>query len=105
MSEFEFLIRRATADDIPFIFDSWLTSWRTSRWAGVIRNCDYFTTTRSLIEDLIPRGAVLLVADSGKALMGFGCGEEKDGVTHLRVEKMQALRLPRAGIPASRDFR
>lgn len=79
----EFLIRRAEAGDIPFIFSYWMESWRTSRWAGVVRNCDYYTVTRSLIEDLISRGATLLVAEMNGTLLGFGCGEEKDGVSVL----------------------
>jgi GNAT superfamily N-acetyltransferase len=58
-----------------------MDSWRTSRYAGVVRNNDYYTVTRSVIEDLLARGAVVLVADAGPSLLGFACGEEKDGVT------------------------
>jgi GNAT superfamily N-acetyltransferase len=77
----EFVIRRAVAEDIPFVFSSWLDSWRTSRWAGVVRNNDYYATTRAVIEDLLARGALLLVAEAHGTLLGFICGEEKDGTT------------------------
>lgn len=91
----DYTVRPATADDIPFVFDSWLNSWRTSKWAGVVRNCDYYSTTRSVIEDLIARGAVLLVADAGPTLLGWVCAEEKDGraVLHYLYTKDAYLRL------------
>ena len=76
-------VRKAIAHDVPFIMASWLSSWRTSRYAGCIRNCDYFSITRSLIEDLIARGATLIVADAGDTLLGWACGEVKDDQTVL----------------------
>lgn len=83
MDRLEYLIRPATADDEDFVVGSWLDSWRTSRYAGVIRNNDYYIVTRTLIEDLFARGAKTFVADTGKSLLGFAVGEVKDGKTVL----------------------
>lgn len=73
--------RPACADDMPFLKDAWLNSWRVSRYAGVVRNCDYYEVTRNLIEDLIARGAVVYVAEFRGELLGFACGEVKDGIS------------------------
>jgi hypothetical protein len=76
-----FTIRPMTADEVPWVFDSWLNSWRMSRYAGIVRNNDYYATTRTAIEDLIARGAQILVADAGPTLLGWICGEVKNGTT------------------------
>jgi len=73
--------RPIAEDEWPFIKDAWLNSWRVSRYAGVIRNCDYYEVTRTLIEDLVARGAVVFVAEYKGELLGFSCGEVKDGLT------------------------
>lgn len=68
------------------VFDSWLKSWRTSKWAGVIPNNLYFETQRTLIEDLIARGATILIAHpSGRPdiILAWACGEVKEGKTVL----------------------
>ena len=77
----DYVIRKAVAHDVPLILDSWLNSWRQSKYAGVIRNNDYYETQRSVIEDLIARGATLIVADAGRTLFGWACSELKDGLT------------------------
>ncbi len=82
MSE-ELTIRKAVANDVPFIMSGWLNSWRTSKHAGVIPNHLYYDTTRTLIEDLIARGAILIVAEVQGVLLGFAAGEVKDGKTVL----------------------
>lgn len=75
-----YTIRPWTPDDVDFVFANWLNSWRKSRYAGVYRNCDYYQMQRSVIEDLVGRGAVINVADAGPTLLGFACGEVKEGV-------------------------
>jgi GNAT superfamily N-acetyltransferase len=80
------LLRPAKPSDLNFIFDSWMKAWRTSKWAGVIPNHMYYEVQRTLIEDLIARGAALLVAyPEGKddVILGWACGEEKDEATVL----------------------
>lgn len=72
------MIRGARSDDIRFVFDSWLRSWRKSPWAGVIPNNMYFPLTRSTIEQLIARGAELKVAcleSNPDHILGWICHE------------------------------
>lgn len=71
-------VRPFTQDDVPFIFNSWLKSFRTSPFAGVIPNHLYYEVYRTTIEDLIARGAEVLVAcDSAKEtrILGYICFE------------------------------
>lgn len=82
----ELRVRPAKATDLNFIFDSWMKSWRESKWSGVIPNHLYFNVQRELIEGLISRGATLLVvspADQEAVILGWACGEEKDGACIL----------------------
>lgn len=83
-------IRPFRAEDLDYLVDAWLNSWRTNRYAGVVPNHLYYSTHRTLIEDLIARGATIVVADTGKKLkngkafiLGFACAEEKDGICIL----------------------
>jgi GNAT superfamily N-acetyltransferase len=70
--------RDATPQDIPFVMDSWLNSWKKCPWAGVIRNNHYYAQTRGTIEDLIGRGAAIEVAcrdDAPEHILGWICRE------------------------------
>lgn len=88
------IVRPWHEDDVKFVYDSWLNSWRSSRYAGVVPNDLYYDTTRRAIEDLIARGAVVLVAELNGELLGFACGEVKDGkkVHHYTYVKDPFLR-------------
>lgn len=71
-------IRPARKEDINFIFDSWLKSWRKSRYAGVIPNHLYYATYRATIESLVARGAELKVAchpSNEDHILGWSCTE------------------------------
>ncbi len=79
MSEVRVAYRDATAADVPLIMDSWLNSWRTSPWAGIIPNNTYYPLTRRVIEQLIMRGAKLTVAckeDKPDVILGWACTEQ-----------------------------
>lgn len=81
-----FLVRDKGADDLSMVFDSWLKSWRTSKWAGTVPNHLYYATQRACIEDLLLRGAqVKIVHPSGHpdTILGWACAEEKEGKTVL----------------------
>lgn len=91
-----YTIRPYIPDDLDYVIGSWLDSWRVSKFAGTIPNHLYAETQRTLIEDLIARGAVIVVADTGRVLkngkpliLGFACGEVKDNktVAHYVVTK------------------
>ena len=81
------LIRPARKEDINFIFDSWLKSWRKSRYAGVIPNHLYYATYRATIESLVARGAELNVAchaQNEDHILGWSCTEvTSDGFSVL----------------------
>lgn len=86
--------RAWTDDDARFVYSSWLDSWRKSRYAGCVPNHLYYETTRTAIEDLIGRGATVIVAELDGELLGFACGEAKDGkkVHHYTYVKDPFLR-------------
>lgn len=82
----EVLIRDRTPADLAMVFDSYLKSWRTSKWAGTVPNHLYFDVQRTLLEDLIARGACIKIAyPTGREdiILGWACGEEKEGKTVL----------------------
>ena len=71
-------IRNMVEADTNFVFDSWLKSWRKSRYAGVVQNDDYYATYRKTIERLIMRGAEIKVAcnpENENHILGYLCYE------------------------------
>lgn len=73
-------IRDYTQEDLPFILDGWIRTWRISDWAGTVPNNMIWEVTRSVIAGLLTRGARILVAEvdresGGKRLVGFICLE------------------------------
>lgn len=78
--------RESKPADLSLVFDSWMRSWRTSKWAGVIPNNLYFDTMRTLIEDLLARGAKVTVAvhdENPDLILGWACYEVKENRTVL----------------------
>jgi hypothetical protein len=66
------------AADLPFVFDSWMNSWRKCPWAGCIPNNLYFPLQRSAIEQLIGRGATVEIAcrtQDENHILGWICSE------------------------------
>lgn len=77
---------KPNSEELNFIYDSWLNSWRTSKWAGVVPNHLYYDTQRALISGLLERGATLRVVTFASApdmILGWVCYEYKDGATIL----------------------
>jgi hypothetical protein len=75
------LVRDAKREDVPLVFDSWMKSWRVSKYAGVISNNLFFSTTRANIEHLIARGATIKVAcleSDPDCILGWVCFEHID---------------------------
>lgn len=68
-----------TADEIPFIYDSWIKNWRTSRFAGCIPNNKFHGYTRDAINELVLRGAHLMVARRLGRVLGWVCYEAREG--------------------------
>lgn len=75
-------IRRANDEDIPFIFSSWLKSFRTSWFAKLIANPIYFDQHHKVIENVLKTSEVLVACnneDIGQ-IYGYICAERIDGV-------------------------
>lgn len=95
------LVRNRKPEDLPLVFDSYLKSWRVSKFAGVIPNHLYFDTQRTLLEDLIQRGASVYVCypeGHEDLILGWACSEVKEGkcVLHYLYVKdpYLGMRLP-----------
>lgn len=74
--------RAVEPGDISFILDSWIKSYRTSPWAGVVPNHKFFDVTHEVIEELLTRGAVLSVAcatHDPTRILGWACTEHVTG--------------------------
>lgn len=71
----EFIIRPyAESSDWPFVFDAWANSFRSSVFAGTVRNNQYFDVICGTIKGLLERGMrVLILADRKhlNVLVGF----------------------------------
>lgn len=85
-------LREHTAEDLPFILDGWIRSWRTSPWAGTVPNNMIWEVTRATIAGLLTRGARIRVAEvaresGGTRLVGFVCFEGPDIVHYIFVKK------------------
>jgi hypothetical protein len=94
------IIRPAKPEDINFVMSSWKRTWRTSPWAGTVRNDEYFASINSTIEGLIIRGAQILVAELNNRLLGFICYEvlaESECCVHYLFVKDPFIRFNIAG--------
>lgn len=68
-----------TGEYVPFMFNSWLMSFKKCKFAGVVTNNQYFTTYRATIEDLISRGATVKFAvdsNNESRILGWICYED-----------------------------
>ena len=77
-------LREASPADISFVFDTYLNDWRKSPYAGTLRNNRYFEAQRCTLEDLIARGALVVVAcddrpELEEVIQGWACYEVKNG--------------------------
>jgi GNAT superfamily N-acetyltransferase len=91
-------VRQMQIEDVAFVMSSWKRSWRTSPWAGVIRNDEYYASITSTIDGLIARGATILVAtpdDRPDRILGWVCYEVVDDATciHYLYVKDAFLRM------------
>ncbi len=85
-----------TASELSFVFDSWARSFKKSKWAGCVRNCDYDATSRGTIGEIIDRGARVTVAveemaDGTRNIVGYSVSEPAQKVLHYLYVK-RALR-------------
>lgn len=73
-------IRAATEADVPFIFNSWLKSYRNS--LKTVSNAVYFNGHHKVIEALLATSTVSVACDTSDntQLFGYLVHEEVDGV-------------------------
>lgn len=93
MSDFEILgkkvvrLRKAVASDLPFITDSWLSSYRRSWAVKNVRNTEYYAYEHRMLEEMIPRcmTVVLCPENDDDHIWGWACYEmrEQEGVRLL----------------------
>jgi GNAT superfamily N-acetyltransferase len=74
-----FNIRSAAVDDIPFVFNSWLKSYRDAPAVRAVPNTTYYAEHHAIIEKIFSSaGLVLLVAcdaTESKQIFGYAVGE------------------------------
>jgi hypothetical protein len=79
-------IRQATQDDVSFLFNSWLRSFRDNGVARPVANEIYFAEQHKLIETLFKRCKTVVATDPNDpaSIYGWACFERIEGllVTH-----------------------
>ena len=75
-------IRPANEEDVAFIFNSWLKSFRSSPFARVLSNEIYFAGHHKLIEKVLRRSQVSVVCnvDDSSQIFGYSVTERITGV-------------------------
>lgn len=78
-------LRRASEDDIGFIFNSWLKSYRNSLFAKTISNTIYFSEHHKIIEKLAKTSEIIIACnpDDPNQIYGYACAEKIDGIFTL----------------------
>jgi GNAT superfamily N-acetyltransferase len=76
------LLRSANEEDISFIFNSWLKSFRNSFFCKGIVNSVYFTEHHKLIEKILKTASAVIACnpEDPSQVYGWICAEEIDGV-------------------------
>ena len=78
-------LRPMVEDDIPFIFNSWLKSYRFSHFGEKITNTIYFQDHHKLLERIVGNSKVLVACDpqDSSHLYGYSVAGEQDDVLVL----------------------
>lgn len=110
-------VRKLKTDEIPYVYDSWIKSWKGSPWAGCIPNHLATAAHRETIHALVNAGAVLRGAyrdDNDQEIIGWGCfdltdrGEAVVHFLHWRdpesIPPLLAECQSRAGVEAVSKF-
>ena len=85
MSKMPIRLRKATEEDIPFIFNSWLKSYRKSEFAKDITATVYFSEHHKVLRRLIDTSQVIIACnqDSPDQIYGWICAGMTDGIFTL----------------------
>ena len=78
-------LRIGTVDDAPFVFNSWLKSFRSSTFAKQISNTIYYHDHHIVIEKLLKNNDVIIACSKSdpNQLYGFICAGQTDGIFTL----------------------
>ena len=78
-------LRTLIDDDLPFLFSSWLKSYRSSHFAEKITNTIYFEDHHKVIERIIKNSKVLIACNPAdpSQLYGYSVATEEGGVLVL----------------------
>lgn len=75
-------IRKANQEDVNFIFNSWLKSYRSSLFAKPMTNTVYYSEHHKVLERLAKNSEVIVACskDDPTQLYGYICAEKIEGV-------------------------
>ena len=75
-------LRTANDEDLPFIFSSWLKSYRSSHFAKKITNTIYFGDHHKVIEHLLKNSIVMISCneEDPSQIYGYAVGSQVDGI-------------------------
>ena len=75
-------LRTANDEDLPFIFNSWLKSYRTSHFAEKITNTIYFSDHHKVVENILKDSVAMIAcnADDPTQMYGYAVGSQTDGI-------------------------
>ncbi len=78
-------LRSANEEDIPFIFNSWLKSYRNSYFAKAVTNTVFYTEHHKLLEKIIENNQVVIACknDEPDQIYGWICAGKTDGIFTL----------------------
>jgi hypothetical protein len=78
-------LRPANEEDVPFIFSSWLKSFRTSHFANKLVNSVYFAEHHKLIEKIVKNAHVIVACNNSdpSQIYGWVCAQQIEGIFTL----------------------
>jgi hypothetical protein len=82
MTTLPIIIREAGADDVSFLFSSWLKSFRAGTMNRHVDNTLYFDQHHKLIERILKYATVKVACDekNRENILGYICYEKIDGI-------------------------
>jgi GNAT superfamily N-acetyltransferase len=77
-----FKIRPAMEGDVPFIFSSWLKSYRASIGTKQVNNTVFFSEHHKIIENLLRTSSTFVIcpAEDEAQICGYICAEQVDSI-------------------------
>jgi len=76
------LLREANSEDIKFIFNSWLRSYKSSIVNKRINPDSFYFEHHKIIEKILKRGKVVVACEESdhSSILGYAAGEKTEGV-------------------------